>query len=194
MPHAWALVESSFPTFAEGETSAEKITQLVDYMKILTEALQYQLENLDADNWNTTALENFQIDTTKDVEDHLEAVSRTLILLTSEIYNLSNRLIAVETLGGRMTQVELDVTYLEQDQAKTDETVEELLEQMGYAQADIDTLEQESAETARMLGQIQRVVQSDQEGNATVGAEGKDVYLTGNIYINGILFGQGGTA
>lgn len=193
MPHAWALVESSFPTFTDEETSSEKITQLVDYMKILTEALQYQLENLDADNWNITALENFQLDTTKDVADQLEAVARKLNLLSNEVYNLGNRVSTVEALGGRVTQAETEIAFLERELEETTETAEQLREQMSNAQADIDTLEQEAAGVRDELDRLQSVVQPDQAGNATVGGQGKNVYLTGNIYINGILFEQGGT-
>ena len=43
MPHTWALVDSSFPTFTENDTPQDQIAALVDYMMILTEALKYQL-------------------------------------------------------------------------------------------------------------------------------------------------------
>ena len=177
MPHAWALVESSFPTFTKGESPQKQITALIDYMMILTEALQYQLENLDKNNWNSTALDNFQVDTTKDVSEQLAAVAQQLAAVTNEVTEMKNHLSAVE---GRTAQAETSISYLEAGQEEAQQEIARMQEQMGNAQSDIDTLQQEMAEQ-------QAAVRQDADGNVTIGAAGKNVYLTGNIYINGVL-------
>ena len=212
MPHAWALVDSSFPTFTAGENPQQQVAALVDYMMILTEALKYQLENLDTNNWNSTALDNFQVDTTKDVSKQLVEVAQKLAAVTNEVTEMKNRLSATE---GRTAQVETDVSYLEAAQEEAAQKIaqlqeemsdaqadfdslqvetESLLEQMGDAQADIDTLEQETKEQKEEINTLKEnvaeqlaAVKRDADGNVTLGEAGKDVYLTGNIYINGVL-------
>lgn len=112
MPHAWALVDSSFPTFADDEKTGKKIEKLVDYMKILVEALQYQLENLDTENWNISALETFQTDTTAEVEEQVATQASYLLMLTNEIGKLSSRLQSVEGISGQVTQMSENLTKL----------------------------------------------------------------------------------
>ena len=163
MPHPWALVDSSFPTFQGGEKPQEQIMALVDYMMILTEALKYQLENLDTNNWNTTALDNFQLDTTKDVSEQVAEIARQLNLMTEELAAIKTRLSAAESQTG----------YLEAKQELQNQELESLRNQMGDAQADID--------------ELQQLVRLDENGNIVIGAEGQDVHLYGNIYINGVL-------
>lgn len=138
MPHTWALVDSSFPTFGDDEKSGRKIEKLVDYMKILVEALRYQLENLDTGNWNPAALENFQVDTTKDVGEQLAEVVLNMGNLAGEMVRLSNDMNALLGLSARV-------------------------EAMGG------------------------VVKVDDDGNATLGADGKELHLAGKVYINGKL-------
>ncbi len=163
MPHPWAMVDNSFPTFREGESPQKQIAALVDYMMILTEALKYQLENLDTNNWNTAALDSFQIDTTKDVGQQVEAVTRQVRIVTDEVAAIKTRLSSAESQLG----------YLEIRQDSTGMELEELREQLGNAQADID--------------ELQQLVKLDEDGNIVIGAEGKTVYLYGNVYINGVL-------
>ena len=163
MPHPWALVDSSFPTFREGERPQTQIAALVDYMKILTEALKYQLENLDTNNWNATALTSFQLDTTKDVSEQVADVARQLKNMTDEVATIKNRLSTAENQLG----------YMEAKLEEAQRELEELRGQIGNAQADID--------------ELQQMIRMDENGNVLIGEEGKDVHLYGNIYINGVL-------
>lgn len=163
MPHPWALVDSSFPTFREGERPQDQIAALVDYMMILTEALKYQLENLDTNNWNATALTSFQLDTTKDVSEQVADVARQLKIMTDEVATIKNRLSAAESQLG----------YMEAKLEETGRELEEFRVQLGNAQADID--------------ELQQLVRLDENGNIVIGADGKDVRINGNIYINGVL-------
>lgn len=170
MPHAWALVDNSFPTFTEDDSPQDQIMALVDYMMILTEALKYQLENLDTNNWNTTALDNFQVDMTKDVSEQMSSIAKQLTFVTNEVAAVKIRLSALE---GRAAQTETDIAYLEARQEEMEGDIAELQEQTGNAQADID--------------ELQQLISQDESGNVTVGKEGKNVYLKGNVYINGVL-------
>ena len=174
MPHAWALVDSSFPTFSQGEKTGDKITKLVDYMKILVEALQYQLENLDTANWNAAALQTFQTDTTEDVEASVAGMAQQLAALNDEVRRISGALGSTE---GHVKQLETDTGYLQKDMEEIKTDVVGLEEQIADAQADVDELKETLA----------GAVQKDENGNATLGTEGKDLYLVGRIYVNGIL-------
>ena len=173
MPHTWALVDSSFPTFTDDEKYSDKIEKLVDYMKILVEALQYQLENLDTANWNTAALKTFQTDTTEDVTEQVGTLASNLTILVNEVTQISARVSSLESLSGRVNQNETDISYLEKDVAAVKEDLEEIREELSGVQADVD--------------ELKGVVSADGDGNASVGAEGKAVYLVGNVYINGKL-------
>lgn len=195
MPHPWAMVDSNFPTFTGEESPREQTRQIVEYMMLLTEALKYQLENLDTNNWNKTALQTFQTDTTQDVENQAENLTTNMIQLANELTNLSSRVTALESLTARVTQVETDVAYLEQWQAEMENQIGTLQEQLGTTQGDIDTLEQDVAELQDQvdsnredIDSLKQTVQQNATGSATIGKEGRDLYLVGNVYINGILF------
>lgn len=164
MPSNWSMIDNSFPTFTGREKSSEQISMLMNYMRLLVEQLQYQLRNLDTSNWNTKAMKEFQTDTTYDVEVELTK-------LVKELASISSRLSAVENLTGRMNQVETDITYLEERQNEQEQRMSDLEEDVTDAQADISN--------------ILMVLQVDGAGGATVGAEGKDIFLVGNIYVNG---------
>lgn len=157
MPRRWSMVDSNFPTFTGEENPREQITTLVDYMYILVEELKFQLENLDSSNWNSKALQTFQTDTTADVSEQVSALAANLLLVTNEVAAISSRVSAVESLSGRMKTVETDLAYLQKD-------LEEFIEE------------------------IRDVMQIDEESGAvTIGEEGRELHLIGNVYINNQL-------
>lgn len=173
MPKSWAMVDSNFPTFTGDEKPREQINALVDYMFVLVEELKFQLENLDSSNWNSNALKTFQSDTTKDVSEKVEtqgddiasvsgnvtALAANLSLLTNEVAAISSRVSALESLSGRVKDVEIDLAYL---QKNLDE----------------------------FIAEIREVMQIDEEtGAITIGEEGRDLHLVGNVYINDQLMG-----
>ena len=172
MPSNLSMIDNSFPTFTGREKPNEQIAQLTNYMRLLVEQLQYQLKNLDTSNWNKKAMKDFQTDTTSDVAEELTKLAK-------ELASISSRLAAVENLTGRMNQAETDIAYLEKEREAIEQRVTELESGMGDCQADITNMAQ--------------VVQVDGTGGAAIGAEGKDIHLVGNIYINGILF-EGGAS
>lgn len=172
MPKSWAMVDSNFPTFTGGEKPAEQIRALVDYMFVLVEELKYQLENLDSSNWNSTALQTFQTDTTADVSEQVAAIAANLSLVTSEVAAISNRLNAVESLSGRMNRVETDVAYMDEAVEQLQQVTDELTEQVTALQEFVD--------------EMQEILTSDPDtGAITLGKENTDLNLIGNVYVNG---------
>lgn len=174
MPHAWALVDSSFPTFRGDEKPAEQVEALVEYMKILTEALQYQLENLDAENWNTAALKSFQVDTTADIAEQIAAQAANLTIVVNEVTRIEGRLNALESLSGRVNNLETEVGYLEQSMDEQEQRAELMEESIDYLQAEMD--------------ELQNIILKDEQGT-TIGKEGEDLRIVGNVYVNGVLIG-----
>lgn len=58
----------------------------------------------------------------------------------------------------------------------------------------IEDLSDQMTEANEFLEKLGQVLQVAEDGSAKLGSEGKRLDLTGEIYINGVLYEQGGTA
>lgn len=222
MPQKWQQVDTDFPTFTGNEPVSEKVDQIINYLRILVEELQYQLQNLDASNWNTNAWSDLTASTEAAVTEKVRALENSITALKIQINALAGH---VSQEGNRVTEAETAISDLEQRADEQAEQTEQLLEQLGNAQADIDDLQQwleeggiedrlldleDSAHTASDLqeqingegGVIERLgavedaataIRRDADGNPVIGSEEGVLNLVGKIYINGILF-EGGAS
>ena len=163
MPSAWNLIDTSFPTFTGKERPSEQIPVILDYMYMLSEGLKYQLNNLNAKNWNTNALEDLKIETTEDLVEQMTAV-------TEDISTAINRL---NTLNAQLLQMEMDVGALEKQAQEQGDAIEELDERM--------------VSTEGAIQQLEDLIAVDDSGGVTIGKAGQTVRLVGNVYINGVL-------
>ena len=116
MPSNWSMIDVNFPNFTGNEKPREQIAALQDYMMLLVEQLKYQLNNLDASNWNDAALEDMKGSTTARVETELSNLAADLSRITESL--------------GKLTQ---ELGYVEQD-------VEELKERLDGLDGDISNL------------------------------------------------------
>lgn len=57
MPGNILNADTGFPQFSEGESSDQKLDKVMNYLYMLLEQLRYSLNNLDADNFNDTGLQ-----------------------------------------------------------------------------------------------------------------------------------------
>lgn len=163
MPNAWSLIDSSFPTFTGKERLKEQIPVILDYMYMLSEGLKYQLNNLNAKNWNSNALEDLKIETTADLVEQMAKVTE----------DISNGINQLNSLTARILQVEMDVG-----------TLEKTVEEQGKQLEDVD----ERLTTAEgSIQQLEYVILPDGEGGAAIGKEGQALHLYGKVYINGVL-------
>ena len=218
MPSNWFSIDSNFPSFTGEETPEQQIRALHNYLFQLREGLQYSLQNLTADNFNTAALQNLSDAQKNEVANQLQKVYTLLNQMSTEIDSLSGRVSGTESLSGRVTTAESKIDDLEEwtdaaeqqigDLQRRVDTAEEAAEDLvGRVKQleDDQTLEQlqeavtgegglqEQVRTAQQdLRQISGIVQVAEDGSATVGAEGKALRLVGQIYINGVLIEQGG--
>lgn len=255
MPSNWLTIDTNFPTFTGEESAEQQIRALHNYMFQLREGLQYTLQNLTAENFNATALQNLTDSQKSELTDQLQQVYGLLNQLSSEIDSLSGRVAGSENLSGRMTTAENEISSLKGRMTvaernidnlgtrttDTEGKVTDLQERMQDAETDIgdlrgratiaegniealgtrvkdledavsgedglqaktqaleDAVTGEGGLTERTeaaekeLQKISGAVQVAEDGSATVGSEGKALHLVGEVYINGVLYGQGGT-
>ena len=107
MPNNWQMVDSNFPTITGDEPVKEQIGKIIDYLQILTEQLQYQLQNLDSSNWNASALTQLE-------DSAVERISATLTELNSKLDAVAGRISSAEGIVGRMKTVEDSISALQQ--------------------------------------------------------------------------------
>ena len=146
MPNAWALIDSSFPTFEGDEKPKDQIPVIMDYMFLLAEGLRYQLSNLSAKNWNSNALENLQVETTAPLEEQIQQIGLQLTRLSNQVNGLS----ALSTKVGSMEET---LTQLKDSAEEMQKTLDRLLVVVtpdGNGGATIGTAGQE----LRLLGSV----------------------------------------
>ena len=114
MPNAFMSIETSFPTFKEGQNTEDKINSMVNYLFILVEQLRYTLNNLDSTNWNSKALEDLKIESTADIESNLELLATQLNQVAQTVASLSAQVANLTGLPERMSIEEGKTAGLEQ--------------------------------------------------------------------------------
>lgn len=163
MPSAWSLIDASFPTFAGNERVRDQVDVMLNYMFMLAEGLKYQLSNLNAQNFNTTALKNIQIETTADVEAALQEMVEQVNIIQNSVSNLKTSVAGLETW---QTQAGAHLQSLDDWVVEAARVLEGLDENM-----------------EKLLAAVQPM----EDGSTTIGGDGKTVNLVGQIYINGNL-------
>ena len=78
MPSNWLSIDSNFPSFTGEESPEQQIRALHNYLFQLREGLQYSLQNLTADNFNATALQNLSDAQKNEVTTQLQTSAQTL--------------------------------------------------------------------------------------------------------------------
>lgn len=211
MPGQWTSIETNFPSFTGDEPVKDQIRQMHNYLYILTEQLKYNLANLNADNFNASALtqltENTSSEAAAMIAEDLEKINGLYGQLSARVAALNATLTALSGTVTGQGEVLLDhdrrIGVLEQDAVDLQQAVAQLedktqsqqenLEELG---ALVTALEEESDEQGQRLAKTETAqkalaeVVAAQEDGVTVGGEGKVVRLVGSIYINGVLFEQ----
>lgn len=92
MPNSWAMIDSSFPTFTGKENYRDQVHALQDYLYLVVEELKYKLANLNAQNWNKTALERLQKETVAPTNEEIEQIKIQLTSITTKLTALTGSL------------------------------------------------------------------------------------------------------
>lgn len=168
----WKSIDNNFPTFLGNENLREQVRLLHDFLPLLIESLKYQLNNLDSSNWNTKAKEQFQSDTTKELEDAMDTTDTAVAELIREAETIQAQ---VDRLIRRMNTLEADYDWQEQE-----------MERIRQEQELIQDLTEDNAGQLDALAGFLTV---NEDGTITIGGEGKTVHLAGTVYLNGSALG-----
>lgn len=87
-----------FPAFTGKESLPEQIQALYNYLFMLRQQLQYILQNLSADNWNSTALKNMTADSQTELVAGLGAVTAKVQDISAAIATINIRISNLEKL------------------------------------------------------------------------------------------------
>lgn len=166
----WQSIDNHFPTFTGNESLKDQVRLLHDFLPVLIESLKYQLNNLDASNWNAKAKETFQSETTRELEDAMDSTDTELAYVIRELEDVSGKLSRVMS---RLTDAETDIVLMEQWKHEI--------------QQQTDDLQSDMEECAAELDQIGQILTPNEDGSFTLGGEGKVLHLVGEIYLNGTL-------
>lgn len=221
MPSNWLSIDTGFPSFTGKETPSEQIRALHNYLFQMREGLQYTLQNLTADNFNTAALENMTDGQKTELTEQLAKVYATLNGLSAEMDSLTGRVAGMEDLSGRVTTVEDTQKDLAEAMAELEGRTEDnaaLLAQQKEADADLaqrvttaeEALEVQAENAAdltqrvadveealeELTGRVEELerltgVLKAEDGATTLGVEDTVLNLVGQIYINGVPYEQG---
>lgn len=202
MPSNWLTIDSNFPSFTGKETPQQQIQMLHNYLFQLREGLQYSLQNLSASNFNAAALQNLEDAQKNEVTRQLVKVYDLLNQMSGEISSLTGRVSGIENLAGRVTGAEADIDALEEWTGAAEEQMAQLqqrtesldsrVKQMEDAVTGEGGLQEQMGTTQREIGKLSSAVQVASDGSATIGSEEKPLRLVGQVYINGVLYEQGG--
>lgn len=160
MPSAWSLIDTNFPTFSGDERVRDQVDVILNYMFMLAEGLKYQLSNLGAQNFNTTALKDIQIETTADVEKTLEEMVKEIGTIQNSVSSLRSGFSSLDSWQKTAAQ---QLQNLENGQVDLNKSLKALSEG------------------------LEEILRKDEAGNLTIGKEGLSLNLIGSIYINGQL-------
>lgn len=201
MPSNWLTIDSNFPSFTGKETPQQQIQMLHNYLFQLREGLQYSLQNLSASNFNAAELQNLE-DQKNEVTRQLVKVYDLLNQMSGEISSLTGRVSGIENLAGRVTGAEADIDALEEWTGAAEEQMAQLqqrtesldsrVKQMEDAVTGEGGLQEQMGTTQREIGNLSSAVQVASDGSVTIGSEEKPLRLVGQVYINGVLYEQGG--
>lgn len=207
MPSNWLTIDNGFPSFTGEEPAEQQIKALHNYLYQLREGLQYSLRNLTTENFNATALDKVSKEQKDALQVELNKVYNQLNQLRGLCDSMSARLSNLESKVGdanteidgikdRLVDVEDGaealgewVLEVEQDTATQGQQIADLEEAVNGA----DGVKAKAENLDNRVEKIESVTQVSADGSTTVGTQGKDLRLVGNIYINGVLF-EGGTA
>lgn len=208
MPSNWLSIDTNFPSFTGEESPEQQIMELHNYLFQLREGLQYSLRNLTADNFNTAALQNLTAAQKNEVTRQLEKVHAELSQMAAEIDRLSGRVSGTENLSQRVTKAEENVGKLDERMRllEEDQSLEELqaavtgkdgLQERTTALENAVTgeggLQEQETKHRQELEKLSGALQVAEDGGVTVGSEGIPLRLVGQVYINGVLYEQGGS-
>lgn len=199
MPSNWAAVDSNFPTFQGDESPKKQISDLHNYMFVLTEQLRYSLANLNASNWNATALQDLQDGTTAEIAQQVNQLSVVVNAVLGQVGSLQGR---VAGLSGENASQGADIELLQTGYGELLAACQELSNRVQELKSDVAGLLQQQEGIAQRMEALEtghneldaRMDEMEAGMQVTVLEDGSTrVDIIGSVYINGQLL-EGGTS
>lgn len=212
MPNSWLSMDTGFPSFTGRETPQEQIKALHDYLYQMRQGLQYSLANLTMDNFNATALEQMDQGQKDQLEQELRKVYARLDQVSAKVDQLLASVNEMQGLSGRVEQAETDIIDLQEWTGEAEQQLADIEARLdapddGEEDGRLAALEQQVTgegglvERIGVVEEAQKVMDEDlkklsgavqvaADGAVTIGAASVPVYLVGQVYINGVLYGE----
>ena len=92
MANPFQSLDDSFPFLHKGESPEKMVEDLTDYVYQLTDALKYQLRNLDSSNFNTGGLNQIKVDTTATLDQQVKQLIQAGETLRSTVEALDKKI------------------------------------------------------------------------------------------------------
>lgn len=151
-----------FPTFTGEESTKEQIQALHNYLFIMRQQLQYMLQNLSIENWNATALQTLTNGTQEQFVSTLQTVSAQLSQMKNQIDSFSGRLSGMESVSGRVGQLETETAALTAWAAEHEDKTGGLPQRMTAAESEIGALQQSHSEMSSQIVTQGQQIQSNE--------------------------------
>ena len=163
----WLSIDNNFPTFTGQESLKDQVRLLHDFLPVLIESLKYQLNNLDSSNWNTKAKEEFQSQTTEELESAMDTTDAEVARLIRTVEELEKDLTSALR---QLASLGEDMGWLEEKARDLEDRTEDLEESRDAMEAD--------------LFELQQILQIQEDGSIQIGREGIILRMVGTVYIN----------
>ncbi len=158
MPSMMMLSDSMFPRFTDESSQGEKIEVIHNYLYQLLEQLRYTLGNLEADNFNESALESLGSDITAELAGEVKVIRHALVGLNGTLdlaMTGDGILTRLESAEGSISQVNITAaelsTRLESAEGSIAEftaTANKIELRVASIEGDIDDIEDEAVEAS----------------------------------------------
>lgn len=176
-------------------------------LKDLTDAQKTEVTDMLEKVYNTLNQMSAEIDSLSGRVTGAENLSGRMSAAEGEITGLKGRVTLaegnLEDMGDRVTAAEENTNDLAGRTEDTEAAITELTGRETVAEENIVTLEErvkaleDDQTVAEMQDQVETLssaVQVAEDGSVMIGSAENPLHLVGQIYINGVLFEQGGTA
>lgn len=221
MPSNLLAIDADFPTFTKEEPVDQQLQALVNYLFQLRESILYTLQNLSTDNFNAAALDSLSEEAKGEIGKQLQKIGNELSQLSAQVKTIEGRLSGVDALSGqvesnkkniasllgRMNTAEAELEAVQAWSAEKEIEVEELAQRLQMDEEELADLKTDSGNMQQQIQALAELIEAmdtdvsllisavdvNSDGTVTMGKEGKDLHLQGNIYINGVLFTGGAT-
>ncbi len=143
MPSMMMLSDSMFPRFTDESSQGEKIEVIHNYLYKLLEQLRYTLGNLEADNFNESALDKLGSDITAELGGEVQVIRHALVGLNGTLDTAitgDGILARLESAEGSVTTLTATAAELSNRMENTDGNISEVRQTAVGLESEVESL------------------------------------------------------